>query len=463
MTPMTPKIAPGDDRIEEKDDSTPTCGLRGVDPSAANLFLARSLNSLLLRSSIFGLFDVSRRFKSLVFFVCQFVSKTQKKFTMEGQNCSSCGKNKPLEDFIGAKGRKRGACQECRDKDKRQTQIREAAKEAQAVLEGKKFCKGCKKGHDLDAFRNELGQEFKVCNETRVRRQKNKKARKAKNKALAVKGESKACNSCGDLIALEKFFKEPNIEFDTCDDCRTYDAGKYKRRRQKNPERLRENKRKSKKRVRARSPLRIKREDYREGAKKRGYEFHLTEEQTYELFKSPCFYCNQFNAIGINGIDRVNNSVGYTIENCVGCCSHCNAAKSKYHIHQYVNLCKCVASYQETGSSFWFWLFKGTKGDFITPEDYKKDAIKRGYEFLLTDEEFYTIASGRCYYCGKHNSPTHKNGVDRKNNSIGYTLSNSVPCCGPCNKVKKERNAEEYIAKCKQVAAHWEGRQYRPF
>ena len=28
-----------------------------------------------------------------------------------------------------------------------------------------------------------------------------------------------------------------------------------------------------------------------------------------------------------NGIDRMNNNIGYIIDNCVTCCSHCNKAK----------------------------------------------------------------------------------------------------------------------------------------
>jgi len=55
--------------------------------------------------------------------------------------------------------------------------------------------------------------------------------------------------------------------------------------------------------------------------------------------QQPCHYCNSppsnfFRARGrngdfsYNGLDRVDNNVGYTIENVVPCCKRCNQAKS---------------------------------------------------------------------------------------------------------------------------------------
>lgn len=36
----------------------------------------------------------------------------------------------------------------------------------------------------------------------------------------------------------------------------------------------------------------------------------------------------KYNTFKYNGIDRVDNSKGYTITNCVTCCKTCNSAKS---------------------------------------------------------------------------------------------------------------------------------------
>jgi hypothetical protein len=74
---------------------------------------------------------------------------------------------------------------------------------------------------------------------------------------------------------------------------------------------------------------------YRSGAKRRGYSFDLTEEDFKQLIQKPCHYCGSPPNGGyskgdflVNGIDRVNNSLGYTLDNSVPCCSLCNSMKS---------------------------------------------------------------------------------------------------------------------------------------
>lgn len=77
---------------------------------------------------------------------------------------------------------------------------------------------------------------------------------------------------------------------------------------------------------------------YINNAKNRGLCFFLTKDQCREIFSQNCFYCGitpsnicsrkQNHGIFVyNGIDRVNNSLGYTTENCVPCCKTCNVAK----------------------------------------------------------------------------------------------------------------------------------------
>lgn len=91
------------------------------------------------------------------------------------------------------------------------------------------------------------------------------------------------------------------------------------------------------------------------GAKKRGLSFELTLEQVKQLCLQPCHYCGTrpqedkilFNKRKLgaknfkqedyqrylfkrNGIDRIDSSKGYTIENCIPCCKICNKAKLDY-------------------------------------------------------------------------------------------------------------------------------------
>ncbi len=79
--------------------------------------------------------------------------------------------------------------------------------------------------------------------------------------------------------------------------------------------------------------------NYRYQAKQRNYPFELTNEEAQKLITSDCFYCkaspsnrlksyNDHAEFCYNGIDRLDNTKGYTLENCVACCYLCNRCKS---------------------------------------------------------------------------------------------------------------------------------------
>ena len=63
---------------------------------------------------------------------------------------------------------------------------------------------------------------------------------------------------------------------------------------------------------------------YRNGAAKRGLAFELTDLVFFAMASQSCHYCG---SAGPNGIDRVDNKRGYSPDNCVPCCKHCNYAK----------------------------------------------------------------------------------------------------------------------------------------
>lgn len=78
---------------------------------------------------------------------------------------------------------------------------------------------------------------------------------------------------------------------------------------------------------------------------------------------------------------------------------------------------------------------------------YKGAARRRNYEFRLTRDEFKSLVTSNCYYCGKppervqygknHSyGGLQRNGIDRVNNTKGYILENVVPCCLHCNMSK---------------------------
>lgn len=93
---------------------------------------------------------------------------------------------------------------------------------------------------------------------------------------------------------------------------------------------------------------------------------------------------------------------------------------------------------------------------------YVKAAEKRNYKFELTKEEFRKLTKQNCHYCDSEPIPIVQrskshygqyigNGVDRVDNSIGYTKENCVPCCKMCNRIKREYNKKEFLEKIRSI------------
>lgn len=68
----------------------------------------------------------------------------------------------------------------------------------------------------------------------------------------------------------------------------------------------------------------------------------------------------------------------------------------------------------------------------------QSSAKTRHIEWALSFEEFKELASMRCTYCGRETQSGYV-GLDRMNNSKGYTLANATPCCMSCNRIKGGR------------------------
>lgn len=92
---------------------------------------------------------------------------------------------------------------------------------------------------------------------------------------------------------------------------------------------------------------------------------------------------------------------------------------------------------------------------------YKLGAERRGHDFLLTREDIEELVFQKCYYCGKEpylkqsrkqiNGNPCMNGIDRVDNSLGYTKENCVTCCKQCNYAKHEMSQEEFLDLIKMI------------
>jgi hypothetical protein len=117
----------------------------------------------------------------------------------------------------------------------------------------------------------------------------------------------------------------------------------------------------------------------------------------------------------------------------------------------------------------WHWLaisLPPGEGSFrALYANYKLGAKERKLPFELTHEEFKILTSSPCFYCGCLPATVHNrarkisgsytyNGLDRRNNSEGYTKTNSIPCCALHNRMKSVLSEKEFIAACKSVTEY---------
>lgn len=91
-------------------------------------------------------------------------------------------------------------------------------------------------------------------------------------------------------------------------------------------------------------------------SKKRNLSFTLTIDEFKAIVKQSCFYCDAkpqqiltrrkdpTQHILVNGIDRVDNSKGYELDNCVPCCGFCNVMKSAHTQDEFLNKIRDIAT-----------------------------------------------------------------------------------------------------------------------
>jgi flagellar biosynthesis GTPase FlhF len=72
---------------------------------------------------------------------------------------------------------------------------------------------------------------------------------------------------------------------------------------------------------------------------------------------------------------------------------------------------------------------------------------KKWVGIIITLEEFKKIISNPCVYCGENKN---RRGIDRIDNSKGYTVENSAPCCKVCNYMKRTMTVMEFLMHIKK-------------
>lgn len=190
---------------------------------------------------------------------------------------------------------------------------------------------------------------------------------------------------------------------------------------------------------------------------KREKECTLTKEEYLELVQKACIYCNYYNNDEINGIDRLDNTKGYILENCATCCRFCNRMKHIFHPVFFIEKANLITKHQnnileDSERKEFYNKWKVYIHKSPVPYIYVKRITeeKRKIDYSLTKGEYDNLIYKPCYLCGYKNIVG--NGLDRKDNSTGYTINNVMPCCSSCNMMKAFYTKDDFINQMKKIS-----------
>lgn len=112
---------------------------------------------------------------------------------------------------------------------------------------------------------------------------------------------------------------------------------------------------------------------------------------------------------------------------------------------------------------------KGESGKKLLLRSYKNGAKQRGFSFLLSEDEFFSVVTADCAYCGVPASSIKRQekntddwgdfkytGIDRIDSSKGYEPGNVRPCCGTCNKMKLDLPESVFLDKIARIHKHYQ-------
>jgi hypothetical protein len=179
----------------------------------------------------------------------------------------------------------------------------------------------------------------------------------------------------------------------------------------------------------------------------------MTDNEIMDMTDMPCRYCNHKTIDGIyrNGIDRMNSSIGYDLDNCISCCRTCNISKGQIDSFTFVERARQISLHHGGSGNITDKWSNFKRQSFV---QYKNRTIKEGKVFELSREEFEELRAYRCNYCWRACTKYHSNGIDcvDSNPYIGYVLTNCVSCCRDCNFMKNTQDVDDFISHMKKIA-----------
>ena len=107
---------------------------------------------------------------------------------------------------------------------------------------------------------------------------------------------------------------------------------------------------------------------YKRNAALRNHEFNLTQDEFESIIFQNCYYCGAHPKemsetaikghgntkqppLSYNGIDRIDSTIGYTVDNCVPCCQYCNYMKHTLSQDDFLTRIKKIYTHLNLGST----------------------------------------------------------------------------------------------------------------
>lgn len=173
----------------------------------------------------------------------------------------------------------------------------------------------------------------------------------------------------------------------------------------------------------------------------------------YDILKSKlslkCFYCNYISTKDLNGLDRVDNNMGYSADNTVPCCKTCNYMKHQHstttfidHVLQILNFTQHYSSQIPTDENF-----NLPKTNFGTG---RRKTVTKQKTTIMARYQKQNIELIECYLCGS----TDNLGIDRIDSNVDYTDENCKSCCKTCNIMKKDFSLDEFLKHLIRIRNH---------
>ena len=165
----------------------------------------------------------------------------------------------------------------------------------------------------------------------------------------------------------------------------------------------------------------------------------VAKEDFKAMMHLPCFYCASLpdDQGRLNGIDRVNSLLSYSISNTVPCCMACNYIKRCLPLDIFVAKVRSIVLKHSQYT---------VQECFIS---HQAPCKSKGRKRLrdITEKQEIELLGGPCYLCDNKIAL----GIDRVDANGDYTPENSASCCFICNFMKGPINMDSFMHQLRKI------------